>query len=766
MNITDLKSLLAAKTGKEPKISADGFVSLCPAHEDQNASLSFTQGRDALLLKCHAGCTFDAITTALGAQPKDFFLAPSSPETGNQHPTKAQILIETYPYHDADGKVRFEVCRFEPKGFRQRRPDPDHPDKWIWNLKDIQPVPYRLPELLTAAKAGGTVYIVEGEKDVAALTERGFTATTNAAGAGKWQDQFAGYFDGVKSVRIIADKDAPGRKHAISIAANLQPVVESVKIVELPNLGPHAIKDTHDFFATGGTLEQFRELTEAAKEFEPSANAAEGITPNDWFKKKYPTLADLHGEPVSMKITNGRAKATDLNEAYMAATLGAMATPDSPTVYLPAENKFYTFKPDNGFYSIASEEDISNILSGLLLSCARACKENCDVDALEFGLRDSAALAGTVRRAKSILAVSDKYFSGGMDKFIPLGNGILRICDRTLLPFSPEYHFRNKLAVKYDPGAKCPTFENILLGKSLDYDDIGLLQRWCGLALVGRNISQAILILSGTAGGGKGTFVRVLKGVIGEANIGSLRTEHLNDRFEIARLIDRTLLYGADVPANFLSNSNAPILKMLTGGDPVTVEFKGSMASTPHDCEFNIIVTCNSRLTVHLEGDVPAWQRRLKIIVYDKPKPANMIPDLDKQILANEASGVLNWMLDGLAALRSANWTLALSPEQIARVDGLLLESDSVNVFFKERCIADSTADSLTVTDAFAAYSDFCADRGWTGLTRTVFGRDCQEIAQRLYRVTIRHDITGTDGKKQRGWKKFRLLGDNETEPC
>ena len=430
------------------------------------------------------------------------------------------------------------------------------------------------------------------------------------------------------------------------------------------------------------------------------------------------------------------------------------------------ENRFYTYSPEHGIYLLASEEDISARFSALLLSCARACKKHCDVDTLEFGLRDLSALAGAVKRAKSLNVVPDNFFSGGMEEFLPVGNGVLRVSDRTLLAFSPKYHFRNKLAVNYIPGVKCPTFENVLLGNSLDFDDIGLLQRCCGLALVGRNKSQAILILSGTAGAGKGTFIRVLKGIIGEANIGSLRTEQLNQRFEIGRLIDRTLLYGADVPANFLSNENSSVLKSLTGGDPITVELKGSMAAPSLNCEFNIFVTSNSRLVVHLEGDVAAWQRRLKVIRYEKPKPANVIPYLDKQILQNEASGVLNWMLDGLYALRAANWQLALSSGQTARVDELLLESDSVNVFFSKRGIADTAAEGLTVADAFAAYSDFCMDRGWTGLSRNLFGRDCQEVAQRLFRAAIRHNIKGADGKNQRGWKGFRLLGQNEEKPC
>lgn len=771
MNIAEFKTLLAARTGYEPKPAGKGFICRCPAHEDNSPSLSVSEGRKGILLKCHAGCTLDDITAALEIKPADLFNGHVEKKTALANHKSKMNIVAVYPYNDAKGKLLSEVCRLNPKSFRQRRPDPAAPDKRIWDLKGVELVPYRLPEMITAVKASETIFIAEGEKDVAALVANGFAATCNAGGAGKWQNDFARYFDGAKAVRIIADKDAPGRKHADTIAANLRGKAQSVKVIELPDVAGRTVKDAHDFFEAGGTADQLRQLAEAAPEFEPRAAQLqaepddEELTPNDWFKKKFPALADKHGEPVSLKSTNNRTKANDLNESFMAATLGEQANPDTPTVYLRGENRFYTFSPERGIYTLASEEDVSARLSALLLECARACKKDCDVDALEFSLRDSSALAGAVKRAKSLNVVPDNFFAGEMETFLPVGNGVLQISDRTLLPFSPKFHFRNKLAVNFVPGAKCPTFENVLLGNSLDFDDIGLLQRWSGLALAGRNISQKMVILSGTAGAGKGTFIRILKGIIGAENIGSLRTGQLNQRFEIGRLIDRTLLYGADVPANFLSSENASVLKSLTGGDPITVELKGSMAAPSLTCEFNVIVTSNSRLVVHLEGDVEAWQRRLVIIRYEKPKPANAIPDLDKRILENEASGVLNWMLDGLYALQSANWQLALSPNQKARVDELLLESDSVNVFFRERCIADTLAEGMTVTDAFGAYSDFCMGKGWNAVDRYRFGRECAEVVQRLFRLATRHDIKGQDDKRQKGWKGLRLLGENESMP-
>ena len=41
---------------------------------------------------------------------------------------------------------------------------------------------YRLPEVIQAVKAGETVFICEGEKDVDRLRSLGLTATTNAGG--------------------------------------------------------------------------------------------------------------------------------------------------------------------------------------------------------------------------------------------------------------------------------------------------------------------------------------------------------------------------------------------------------------------------------------------------------------------------------------------------------------------------------------------------------------------------------------------------------
>jgi P4 family phage/plasmid primase-like protien len=490
----------------------------------------------------------------------------------------------------------------------------------------------------------------------------------------------------------------------------------------------------------------------AAKAQEQKGNgAAATVTPAKWFNEKFPSLPDQFGDAI-LEGTNdaGLVCVRDIGEDFFAATLGSDGSPDAPTIFLPTEERFYTYVPTDGIFVHQRDPVLLTRLSRLLLDCARECREGCETKALEFRFRDSQNLSGVLKKARGLLAVPHDFFSTDLTEFIPCANGMLRLSDKTLLPFSPTYRRRNKLAVPFDPNAKCPLFLDTLMHPALDADELDLLQRWSGLALVSENLAQRFLILIGTPGGGKGTYVRVLTGIIGPTNVASLRPQLLGERFELGRFLGKTLLYGADVQENFLNQRGASVLKSLTGYDPVTLEFKKSNESPLIICRFNAIVTCNSRLTVHLEGDTEAWRRRLAIVDYHKAKPTQVIADLDRQILATEASGVLNWMIEGLDKIRADGWQLHLTNGQQKAVDNLLLESDGHNLFVREE-LARADAGQLTVDDCFAAYVEFCTDRGWTSQTRNKFARLIADAVARTFGITVRHDIKDEAGRAQRG---------------
>lgn len=165
-------------------------------------------------------------------------------------------LTETYPYRDEAGETLFEVVRFEPKAFRQRKPN--GAGGWSWNVSGVRQIPFRLPELL-GSEPDQPIFVAEGEKDVLLLESLGLVATCNAGGAGKWPDAFSDFFRH-RHVIVLPDNDIPGQKHAEIVAAALAKISD-VKILQLPGLPPKG--DVSDWIAAGGSADKLRELAGA-----------------------------------------------------------------------------------------------------------------------------------------------------------------------------------------------------------------------------------------------------------------------------------------------------------------------------------------------------------------------------------------------------------------------------------------------------------------------------------------------------------------------
>ena len=203
----------------------DRWLARCPGHPDRTPSLSVAVGDDGrTLLHCHARCPVDEITAGMNLTPADLF----EKQNGNGHKEIANI----YGYCDEKGELLYEVVRYYPKDFRQRKPD-GH-GGWTWKLGDTRRVLWKLPKVLEAAKAGERVAIAEGERDVEALEAKGLVATTNPGGAGKWRPEYTEALRGAQ-VGIFADKDEPGRRHAADVARSLEGIAASVKILEAPS---------------------------------------------------------------------------------------------------------------------------------------------------------------------------------------------------------------------------------------------------------------------------------------------------------------------------------------------------------------------------------------------------------------------------------------------------------------------------------------------------------------------------------------------------
>jgi 5S rRNA maturation endonuclease (ribonuclease M5) len=202
-------------------------------------------------------------------------MAALMPPKSEPVPTQKRIVAE-YDYVNPAGVLLYQVVRFEPKDFRQRKPDGR--GGWVWGMSGVERVLYRLPNVLQAVAAGSPVFVVEGEKDVAALELLGMVATCNVGGAGKWLDSYTATLAGAVVI-LIADKDAPGCAHVDKVARALHGKAREVYTMELPDRDGHKVKDAADWVAAGGSADELSDLANAAPVFDPETVAPD--TSND-----------------------------------------------------------------------------------------------------------------------------------------------------------------------------------------------------------------------------------------------------------------------------------------------------------------------------------------------------------------------------------------------------------------------------------------------------------------------------------------------------
>lgn len=228
---------------------------------------------------------------------------PSTTAAASQKGGKRQI-VATYDYTDGQGSILYQVVRYEPKGFSQRRPHPSEKDRWVWGLDageymrkgpgadwfrydadrfagwgykeraqighGVEHGLYNIPVLREALGAGETIFIVEGERDCESLAAWDLPATTNSGGAKHWSDRHAAMFRDADVV-IPIDNDDPGRDRGHLIAASLRGIARRTRLLDIsqhwtacPDKG-----DITDWKDAGGKLEQLLEIIERLPDWKP-----------------------------------------------------------------------------------------------------------------------------------------------------------------------------------------------------------------------------------------------------------------------------------------------------------------------------------------------------------------------------------------------------------------------------------------------------------------------------------------------------------------
>ena len=458
-------------------------------------------------------------------------------------------------------------------------------------------------------------------------------------------------------------------------------------------------------------------------------------------------IIERYGAPVIYgKARNGEFYVKDINQAYWAGLYSA----ENIVLHEPDERTFYLYGGDTGLYSIISPDLIKQVVSHRMLEMSRKDEA---LSGLEH-LRNDGRLNAVVSQLRGIAEFRDAFTD--RPRAVHLANCMLRLENGTVEPtlFSPDFRSRNRSPIPFDAKAQCPRFLNELVLPAVHPEDVVLLQKMAGQCLLGENLIQRFVILDGEPGRGKSQYGIVLQYMVGRENVTQLRTDHLNERFELFRFLRRTLLVGVDVDADFLTSKGAPVIKGLVGGDLFDAEQKGGTGSFQFQGKFNILMTSNCRLKVKLQGDVGAWRRRMLIVRYEAPPPKVKIPNFGEALVREEGPGILNWMLEGLLMLLidiRDTGDIRLTDRQAGVVDSLLAESDSLRWFIRENIQRQEGAD-LSVHEIVQAYAHYCPERGWDPLPESKINNQLQTIMLDMFQV-LRTNNCQRDGKAVRGFR-------------
>jgi putative DNA primase/helicase len=663
----------------KPKQNGSGWMACCPAHDDQNPSLSISDGDDGkILVKCFAGCTQTSVIDAL--KGKGLWPEQSKNKLNGKNSTPKETqkkrIVETYDYKDLNSKLVYQIVRQEPKFFPQRQPDGN--GGWIWNLQGVTQVPYRLPDFIKC----DSVVVVEGEKDANQLWDIGISATTNSGGAGNWSEELNQYFKN-KEVYIIQDNDDAGRRHVGIVASNLKEIAASIRICTICSEMPEKA-DVSDWLDAGNDPSTLFELLESFPEYEPEIE----------------------------EVTNKMQLETDFSEDSLALlfiarhgnifrwTAGRDWQHYDGTVWQRDQRKsYYSYIQKLCREQIVLRQDHTSITRVRSAKTRNGVAELAKHDP-RIAMLDEAF-------------VSDPHLLNTPTGIVDLRNGKIR-------PNCPEDYCTQITSVSPSnepPKLFLKTLNEIFLNNE---EIIAFVQRLLGYTTTGLTTEQVIVFFYGSGANGKSLLLDLVARILGTYAIKLpinvlMQSKHQRHETEIAQL-DGVRLAISSEPEQGAAWAEAKI-KELTGdrtirGRFMRKDFYEFSATHKH------LVAGNYK--PRLTGSDPAIARRVKLVPFlANFEGAKCDPDLPEKLFA-EASQILGLLINGAKQWYENGLQV---PEAIGNASHeYMAEMDDLGVWMDERCDVspEYTEKSSALYADFKTWKDFKRE---PVLSQTVFGK-------------------------------------------
>ena len=408
-------------------------------------------------------------------------------------------------------------------------------------------------------------------------------------------------------------------------------------------------------------------------------------------------------------------------------------------------------KMENGRWHSTSSAAIKIAIRDLILRLMRSTSKSCF----------SQITPGLLHEIMQMVQLEN-----GAERFPPLDPDIIPVTNGILYweSVSQELKFRDynqediildSLTVPYIPNAPAPLFEEKIREIIPDADDRRVVQDYLGVSLFPANRTRKFLLFQGEGGCGKSLLVLLISKILGPKRVFDLNFRTISSPFGFSDLTTQTLLTASEAISGGLCSSGGEFAKKVVGNDFFQSSRKFENIRQKHFGTFSLIIVTNNKMQVKFEGKGQEWKDRMLPILFHHHIPEEKQDrTLVDRLLAEEGSGILNWILDGARHVRSSNWRIELTATQKVRRDKLVDEIRSMDMFVCNY-IRRSAGNEFSSRSAYATYIRHQRDLGLEFLEEAAFYKRLAKSMGTEYNAVGCNSI---HGQRIRGYKGFELL--------
>lgn len=368
-----------------------------------------------------------------------------------------------------------------------------------------------------------------------------------------------------------------------------------------------------------------------------------------------------------------------------------------------------------------------------------------------FNSENATRMKAMVEQARPMVSIlQDELDAHPM--LLNVANGIVDLKTGQLLPHDPNLLLSQMANVTFDSNAKSPKWDAFVdwCFKG-DQELINFVQKAAGYSMAGEIYAQSFYILYGDSDNGKSTFmdtIRFLLGDYGDEAPDSLliKQKHGSHPTEIAGLKGKRLITSSEFEKN--TPLNVKRVKQLTN-QTIKGRFMGGDFFTFIQ-QHTIWVDTNHKPVIK-DNNNGIWKRVKLIPFLNKIPKSKMIGGLTAKFLAEESSGILNWLIEGCLHYRREGLDETSVMAEAKR--DYQSEQDVIGAFLNDCCVTDNPNDVVITSALFKTYQAWCAENNERALSNNVFGREIKargfeatrtEKARKYKGISLR--MTANDG--------------------